>query len=350
MGREYTGLFSRRFVFLIVWFAFTGILLTSTLWVLNFVRDQSDMEEAEANPEMSQIYVDYVVEPDAYVSGDALLAMGQYIQAYPEPQNVEILSGMSTQAIAYYMLNHFSAGMQVNCTHCHSLENFAADVWDDEVAMQNKMTARAHLRMTADLNQNWLAQLSALTDEKQPSGSQMTCATCHLGQARPLAWPENQQALPDDFRLPLDDLGILQVNARDDISLDTVQYDQYVMYHMNVSMGVGCTHCHNSRYFPSWDQPAKYYAEHMLLMSQHIRNNYQDVMGGQEPSCNLCHYGNILPPGAARSADVLPAVLTAAGAADDANLDADADMDTDTDVDVDADADVADEPVGFAGE
>jgi photosynthetic reaction center cytochrome c subunit len=75
-------------------------------------------------------------------------------------------------------------------------------------------------------------------------------------------------------------------------------------------MGIGCTHCHNSRYFPSWEVPAKYYAQHMLEMSQYIDNEYSDDMGGQEPSCTLCHHNNILPPGAAQSIFDVPAVLS----------------------------------------
>ena len=309
MSQNTSSLFSKNVIYIVVWLGIAAVLAGASLFVLTFVRNQTRVDD-QLSPTESQIFVDYNVAPDAYVDGEALQAMGNYIRDFPEPQNVEVLTGMTTAEIAGYMVNQVSAGMQVNCTHCHTLENFGADVWDDEVAMQNKITARAHLRMSADLNQNWLTQLADLTAEKHPSGVQISCATCHLGQAQPPAWPENQQGLPDDFRLPLDGEDVLNVNAREDISLDTVQQNQNLMYHMNTSMGIGCTHCHNSRYFPSWEQPAKYYASHMLEMSTYIRDNYQDVMGGQEPSCNLCHYGNILPPGGVRSPSSLPPMLT----------------------------------------
>jgi len=325
MGRGNINISSGRYAaFLVVFIIVTGVLLVASLWVLNFVLSRAQVTE-EVDPELSAIYVDYTVNQDEYLDGASLRAMGNYIQAYPEPQNVEVLTGMSTQAIAGYMVNHVSAGLQEDCTYCHSLQNFAADEWEDEVAMQNRIIARAHLRMSADLNQNWLTQLTELTDEKQPSGVQITCATCHNGVAAPQAWPENQTGLPDDFRLPLDEdlafdaLSSLKVNAREDISLDTVQYNQQIMYHMNVSMGVGCTHCHNSRYFPSWEQPAKYYAKHMLQMSQHISTEYADVLGEQEPSCTLCHYNNIIPPGAAKSAELLPTMLSSTPDASMAN-------------------------------
>lgn len=316
MGRNNMNIPRGRYTaFLIVFVIVTGALLTSSLWVLNFVLNRAQTTEEPAS-ELSLIYVDYEPEDEEYLDGASIRAMGNYIQAYPEPQNVQVLAGMSTQAIAGYMVNHVSAGLQVDCTYCHSLDNFAADEWDDEQAMQNKMTARAHLRMSADLNQNWLTELASLTDQKHPSGVQIGCATCHNGVAAPRTWPEDQSGVPDGFRLPLDEdlsfdaLSSLKVNAREDISLDTVQYNQQIMYHMNDSMQVGCTHCHNSRYFPSWEQPAKYYAKHMLQMSQHINNEYADVLGGQEPSCQMCHYNNIIPPGAVKSAELLPSMLS----------------------------------------
>lgn len=125
-----------------------------------------------------------------------------------------------------------------------------------------------------------------------------------------MAWPENLHALPDEYRLPLDNLDVLLVTGNLDVSLDAVQYNQHTMYHMSESLGVGCTHCHNSRYFPDWEQPAKYYALTMLQMSQYIRENYQDSMNGQEPSCFLCHRNQVRPPGAVQAEVFLPDVLT----------------------------------------
>jgi photosynthetic reaction center cytochrome c subunit len=82
------------------------------------------------------------------------------------------------------------------------------------------------------------------------------------------------------------------------------------MYYMNTSLSVGCTHCHNSRYFPSWEQAAKYYARHMLEMTQYLSQNYAETLGNQEPSCMMCHYGNIIPPGAAKSVADVPRMLS----------------------------------------
>lgn len=301
--------------FLAVFLMVTGVLVLSSFWVITFVYSvaSEDDEEMVVDEAMSAIYVNYYNSASDYVSAESYLAMGQYQTEYFEPQNVQVLVGLNTQGVIGYMLNHMSAGMGVDCTHCHTLENFAADEWDDEVAMANKVTARAHLGMVEDLNENWLSQLPDLTDNKQPSGAQISCATCHNGVAVPNPWPEDDD-IGENLRLPLgedvvysvEEEGILNVNARDDISLDTVQYNQEVMYHMNTSLGVGCTHCHNSRYFPSYEVAAKYYSLNMLQMTQHLWQNYSEVLNDSEPSCSLCHQGAAIPPGSVRSADVMP--------------------------------------------
>ncbi|MCB0114762.1 MAG: photosynthetic reaction center cytochrome c subunit [Caldilineaceae bacterium] len=327
MGRDskyLTG--GRRVAFLITFLFVTITLVGSGYWVLNFVRGRTVAETTDRQvgatgdvvameDALSPIYINYIVRTDSYVSPESYVAMAAYVQQNAETQNAQVLVGLAPIDIVGYMMNHVASGLGVDCTHCHDLNNFASDEWDDETAMANKAKAREHLIMAADLNQNWLTQLPALSDQKQPSGAQITCATCHNGQPQPEPWPAEQAALPDDYRLPLNNIDVLLVNARDDISLDTVQYNQHTMYHMNTSLGVGCTHCHNSRYFPSWERPAKDYSLMMLQMSEYIWNTYGDTFNGKEPSCVMCHQGKILPPGAAVSADVMPAALVPADSA-----------------------------------
>lgn len=316
----------KRNFYLVVVATVTGVLLVASWWVLWFVSQQTQVDQVEEetlilDESRSLIYVNYQPKPDQVISPASYLAMADYQQQNEETINVEVLTDLSPVEIVGYMVNHFSGGMGVNCTHCHSLQNFAAEEWDDPVGMQNKMTARAHLRMTADLNKEWLASLPDLTPDKQPSGVQISCATCHNGVAQPNPWENLGGTLPADFRLPLDEefsleeVGILNVNARRDISLDTVRYQQNVMYHMNSSMNVGCTHCHNSRYFPSLEVPAVYYANNMLQMTAFIQNEYSDWLNGSEPSCYMCHQEAIIPPGAVRSAELMPGSLSTTGEA-----------------------------------
>lgn len=327
-------------------------LLIGAFWVLNIVVGLTRLE-ADPVPELLQgqspIYVDFRADVDEYVSAGSYVAMAAYQNEYEQPRNVRVLEGLNTQEVNGYMLNHFVAGLNVNCTYCHNINNFAAGPeWEGDADPlpegadaphpnweANKGNARRHLELVQDLNRNWVSAevLNGLTEEKQPSGAQMTCATCHNGQAQPLAWPADQAVVPDNFRLPLvapdgtlydltaENQGILNVNGRTDISLDTVNYQQQVMYHMNSAMNVGCTHCHNSRYFPSREVPAIHYAQHMLEMTQYISVEYAESLGGQELSCTICHQGNIIPGGAAASANVLPPSMRAAIPSDAGDVD-----------------------------
>lgn len=311
---------NNRTAFFIGFLLVTGAIVGLSYWVIGFVVQTARPDDEQPLPANapSLLYVNYNVNVDDYVTEESYLAMGQYLYDNEETINVQVLGSASPQEIVGYMLNYFSAGLQVNCTYCHSLDNFAADVWDDPVAMENKNTARLHALVAQDLNQNWLGTLTDITQDRQPSGSQIICATCHNGVAVPQTWADARLGvLPEDFRLTqaiaedqnlaIDfDTNLLNVNARSDISLDTVQYNQQVMYHMNSSMNVGCTHCHNSRYFPSNEVPNKLYAQHMLGMTQVLWTDYNETMNGSEPSCTLCHQGQIVPPGAARGWEVMP--------------------------------------------
>ncbi|MEM9953260.1 MAG: photosynthetic reaction center cytochrome c subunit family protein [Chloroflexota bacterium] len=338
MIQRYIG---ERNAYMLITLGISGLLVLSAWWVIGFVNGvvQPDDPAGMAINELSPLYVNFRVDVDEWVSAESYLAMAAYQAEFPQPRNVRVLVGESTQNINGYMMSHFVGGLNVNCTYCHNINNFAAgSEWTGEDVpeptepgaaphpdwVEHKDNARIHLEMTQDLNVNWLANLGELTDEKVPSGAQIICATCHNGQAEFDTYPAEQQVLPDDFRLPLGedpngDLyilgegeGILHVNARTDISLDTVNYQQQIMYHMNASMNVGCTHCHNSRYFPSNEVPAIHYGLNMIQMSQYIFLTYSDSMGGQMPSCSMCHQEQIIPGGAAVSADVLPDALVTA--------------------------------------
>jgi photosynthetic reaction center cytochrome c subunit len=308
MRRGFKNPSGPNLAFLAVFILITVLLLSGALWVVSFVRGTA-VSAAEDQVILNQAYINYSTAGD-YVSTESTQAVQAYIAQFPEPQNVKVLTGMNTSEIWAFMTAYVAGGMKQDCTYCHDINNFAAEgaeIGDDDVAAR-KDNALLHLEMVADLNQNWITKLAEV-EGKQPSGAQIICATCHLGEPIPVAWPEDLHALPDDYRLPLADLDVLLVTGNLDVSLDTVQYNQHTMYHFSESLAVGCTHCHNSRYFPSWDQPAKYYALTMLEMSQHILENYQDTMNDQEPSCYLCHRNEVRPPGAAQAEVFLPEVL-----------------------------------------
>lgn len=334
---------ANRLLFLAIYMGTAGLFVITSIWVIGFVRNSTMAVSAETMPErITNGYINYFAD-GSYISPESNQAIGEYILEFPEPQNAQVLEGWNTTQIWGYMTTYMAGGLQVDCSYCHALGNFGAETLEEyeaaggnEEQWQNKKTARAMLLMVQDLNQNWITQLSddniqvaALPDdvpnfnaEKKPSGAQIICATCHYGQPNFQAWSSEDEmhAVPDNYRLPLkaedgsytanEDVinAALLVTGKDDqYSLDDVQYNQHTMTHMNNSLGVGCTHCHNSRWFPSWEQPAKYYSYTMLRMSQHIMNEYsEEWMNGQEPSCYMCHQGAIRPPGAAVSPSALP--------------------------------------------
>lgn len=261
---------------------------------------------------------------------DAQTAYAQYVAQYPEPQNVKILTGWTTAQIYSYMVNQVSAGLKVSCQHCHNVQNFA------DYNNPNKVRALGMMLMVKDLNENWITLLPASVGNKQ-----VACATCHNGQNA--GWDnypaEVTDLIPPSFRLPLDKQypGVLTVTGRTDKSLEDVATNQYTMYHMNASLGQGCTFCHNARYFPSYEIAQKQYAVHMLNMASYLSNtgkakidipevdvptllNIKDAQGGEypyiqlmrlkSPSCWMCHRGARLPGGAVNEGAAPPQLDT----------------------------------------
>lgn len=273
----------------------------------------------------------YLNTPEWAAANEAYRA---YVAEHPQPQNVKILTGMDTAQIYAYMVNQFAGGLGVSCQHCHNLAqgNFA-----DETN-PNKHVARQMLLMAADLNQNWITQLPASVGNYQVS-----CATCHNGKPVNLSgqtsgtnrpqnlsnYPVEQAPIPDNFHIKLDtpaDIELLQVTGKLNADLFDVQYNQYVMTHMNYSLGVGCAFCHNAAYFPSNEIPQKGHALIMLKMVQYLNagqvpaeyqytdpaytrgTGYLAAMNGKTPSCWMCHRENQVPPGAMTNGSVPPQI------------------------------------------
>ena len=302
---------SQRSAFLIVFGLITLALVGGSLGLVSWIYSQIQSvarANAPARLPSSALYVDYdpgVNGSTSYIRAESLAAMTAYVQQHPEPQNAQVLKGMATGQIANYMVSQVSGGLKVDCTYCHNLAN--GNFADDTNPQKN--TARQMMLMAADLNQNWIKLLPESVGQYQ-----VTCATCHNGRPAPLAYPLDQSPLPDNFRLPLNDLDSLLITGKDDPSLAEVQQNQWTMSHMNRSLGVGCNFCHNANYFPSNEIANKGYALTMLKMVQHINATYSKEGGGnllnQTPSCNTCHQGNPIPPGAAKSPADVPAVLS----------------------------------------
>ncbi|NBU63622.1 MAG: photosynthetic reaction center cytochrome c subunit [Chloroflexia bacterium] len=246
-----------------------------------------------------------------HLKPESLAAMQKYIKEHEQPQNVQVLKGWNTKQISNYMVSQVAGGLKVDCSYCHNINNFA------DYSNPNKIKAKAMLLMSGDLNRSYVSKLPTSV-----GGYNITCATCHNGKPKFETYPiQIQNTLPNDYRLPLDREypGGLVITGVKSKSLDEVELNQNTMYHMNLSLGQGCTFCHNARYFPATGvkdggRDQKQHATWMLQMAKHINANYSTIMANQTPSCWMCHQGYTVPPGAAKAGQV-PDVLSTTSSA-----------------------------------
>jgi photosynthetic reaction center cytochrome c subunit len=258
---------------------------------------------------------------------------GEYVAANPQPQNVQILTGMTTQQIWTYMQRHVSGALGVSCQYCHNLadgpEGYANFGQEEGYGQYNKkVSARLMMQLVTDLNSDWVAN-GILPGWK---GNYVNCATCHNGQPKNMAaYPpeyfelipvhnniDYKQAVNDeiiyDYELSLpgqpipgrenvpEGQGELSLTYEGGPTQDAVWLNQYSMYTMGWSLGVGCNYCHNSRNFVSYEKVQKTKAQRMLLMTTFLNNNWAEY-GAQAntegelvvPGCYTCHNGNGVP-------------------------------------------------------
>jgi Photosynthetic reaction centre cytochrome C subunit len=118
----------------------------------------------------------------------------------PKPTNLQVLPKDFTGDQVVEVMHHFEAQLGVDCDYCHAKNptpspttghlDFASD------ANPMKDRARVMMRMSAEINQRFLTQLTT-----PPAGQQVSCGICHRGNAKPLAFvptPDNDhpQAAP----------------------------------------------------------------------------------------------------------------------------------------------------------
>jgi photosynthetic reaction center cytochrome c subunit len=265
---------------------------------------------------------------------------GLYVAANPEPQNVQILTGMTTQQIWTYMQQHVSGALGVSCQYCHNLaqgpEGYANFAQEEGYEQYNKkVSSRLMMQLVTDLNRDWVAN-GALIGWK---GNYVNCATCHNGQPNGMeAFPQNfyelipihnntdyKEVVRDeiifDYEVATEDRpipgrenvpvgqGELSLTYEGGPTQDAVWLNQYAMYTMGWSLGAGCNYCHNSRNFVSYEKVQKTKAQRMLLMTTFLSNNWDQYgalpdADGQLvlPGCYTCHVGQGVPHAAMNTA------------------------------------------------
>lgn len=253
----------------------------------------------------------------------------EYIQQYPQPQNVQVLTGMTNAQIWVYMQQYVSGALGVSCQYCHDINNFASYTYPQKTA------GLLMLQMTRDANAEFIVNLPNW------QGNYIQCATCHYGEPvnmpawgsefentkqpievnvvpidgttgetinDPAAKPEALQGL-----VPLDEAILYQIyhyqiwdaydpaeyqSGRGTLALtynteeakgpsqDQVTIVQGAMNYMGWSLGVNCNYCHNSRNFYAYEEtvpgnlPLETYAvnrlktQQMLLLTTWLTENW----------------------------------------------------------------------------
>jgi hypothetical protein len=99
-------------------------------------------------------------------------------------QNLQVLPpDISREALMDLMRFEFVGGLGVRCTHCHvGTEGRPLSEYDfPSDSKPAKRTARSMLRMTRQINEQFLAGL----EERGDPPVRVQCVTCHRGQTRP---------------------------------------------------------------------------------------------------------------------------------------------------------------------
>jgi hypothetical protein len=113
----------------------------------------------------------------------AAATQSQYKNLQVLPQDISREQLMAT-------MRGFTRGLGVRCNHCHVV---AATTPKEELdfpldAKDEKRNARTMLRMTMDINRNWLVRV----DPKNAGEQRVTCWTCHRGKPEPEAPPPQE--------------------------------------------------------------------------------------------------------------------------------------------------------------
>lgn len=243
-------------------------------------------------------------------------------------QNVQVLGDLSVAEFARTMaaITQWVSPDQ-GCAYCHQGANFADD------ALYTKVVSRRMMQMTQNINSQWNAHVG-------PAG--VTCYTCHRGKNVPdniwfeqdgpitaagmsaNSYQQNHVASNAGYTSMLSDpfskflvgeparIRVAAQNAlpvkggSDNQSMQALEDSWSLMMHMSDSLGVNCTHCHNSRNFSSWEQspPARMTAWHGLQMVPAINNEYLVPLQPVYPdyrlgalndapkaACSTCHQG-----------------------------------------------------------
>lgn len=164
-----------------------GIVILSLGFVILFSMAQRQSAAPESSGDEPAVWaamIQQANQPPATGQTAAPAAGGQS----PEPtaeqkyKNIQILKGLPASQLPALM-HLFNASLGVRCDHCHVRNDKNEMEWDKD-DKQDKKVARKMIQMTLDINK---ASFSGKTE--------VTCYTCHQGQAHPPAIPPLPSAI-----------------------------------------------------------------------------------------------------------------------------------------------------------
>ena len=240
-------------------------------------------------------------------------------------QNVQVLGDLPATEFTRTMLAITAwVAPKQGCAYCHAPgEALSSD------KLYTKVVARKMIAMTRHLNADWKAHVA-------PTG--VTCYTCHRGQPVPSqVWftepaPRSSGGATNDsggqnhpsLQAGLTSLGIdpltpyllgnerIRVGGTTSLPTGNVASIRQtegtfgLMVHMSKSLGVNCTHCHNTRSHTEWAESplTRTKAFHGINMARDLNNVYMvpltptfpaDRLGAlgdvAKVSCATCHQG-----------------------------------------------------------
>ncbi len=248
-------------------------------------------------------------------------------------QNVEVLGDLSIGQFTRLMTSITEwVSPEEGCNYCHVAEGFHLDT------KYTKKVARVMIAMTQRANQDWGDHVGNVG---------VTCYTCHRGKNVPeYVWTNDPgrphapgimtagqniasknaaySSLPNDpFSMYLEgdeatakDLpwrvagNTALPKGNNPANIKDTEWIYSLMMHFSDSLGVNCTHCHNTRAFYDWEQssPERVRAWHGIRMVREMNNNFINRTTDWLPehrkgplgdplkvNCGTCHQGAYQP-------------------------------------------------------
>jgi hypothetical protein len=87
------------------------------------------------------------------------------------PKNLQVFPKGTTKEQVKAAMKSISKELGVECDHCHDVPDMASD------KLAPKKIAREMMKMTEELNSKWIKKVDAKAE--------VTCNTCHRGEAKP---------------------------------------------------------------------------------------------------------------------------------------------------------------------